>query len=232
LLTTLLQNFDFNAKFPDHDALCDNCDKRGFADPTGRTDRVFRHSDHKCEMTAAEFESWATGAAHDWGYSVEISGVGTSNKPSYYKAKDGQPPRPVYASQTAVFRLETGIALRSPRSVRTVELPFMRGSSEAVHPHRLAAKKVHPATAVRAPGAPLPPAAVAAAIADVYASISVPTISLAELWGHEGVAAACGGSQRHLVASLGGWGDVPPLHDASTAFSVARTGTGLVVTRR
>jgi hypothetical protein len=89
------QNFDFNAKFPrnGHDE-----PRKGFVDPTGRTERVFRyviqarpsghplpiptgrsmvalidgtlthrHSDHKLEMTHAEFVEWATSAAADWG---------------------------------------------------------------------------------------------------------------------------------------------------------------------
>lgn len=227
-LTT--QNFDFNSKFPDHGASCDDCEKRGFADPTGRTDRVFRHSDHKCEMTAKEFEEWAIGAAADWGYSVEVSGVGVSNKPSYYPTKDGEAPKPIYASQTAIFRVDTGVALRSPRSVRTVELPFMRGSHESAHPHRLAAKNIHAATVQRK--APLPPAQVADVVKAAWAGISVPTISLAELWGLEGVATACSGSQRYLVGSLGGFGDCRALEGASTAFEVIRNENGLAVTRR
>jgi len=87
------QNFDFNAKFPrnGHDE-----PRKGFVDPTGRTERVFRyvkqarpsghpiptgrpivalidrmltsrHSDHKLEMTHAEFVEWATSSAADWG---------------------------------------------------------------------------------------------------------------------------------------------------------------------
>ncbi|EKD02606.1 hypothetical protein A1Q2_03032 [Trichosporon asahii var. asahii CBS 8904] len=150
LLLVSTPNFDFNSKFP-HQHDDDTCPK-GFADPTGRTDRVFRHSDHKCEMTSQEFREWAIAAASDWGYDVQIGGVGTSNKPSYYP--DGSP---VYATQTAVFRLASGIPMRSPRSVRTVDLPFMRGVSEAHHPHRLAGKFQFPATAVKAPGAPLSP---------------------------------------------------------------------------
>lgn len=226
------QNFDFNSKFPDHDALHNDCGKRGFADPTGRTDRVFRHSDHKCEMTAAEFENWAIAAAGDWGYHVEIGGVGISNKPSYYPEKEGQSAKPVYATHTAIFRLDTGVALRSPRSMRTVELPFMRGANEAAHPHRLAAKYIHPVTAEKAPGAPLSPQQVSAVVKEAFSGISVPQISLAEAWGLPGIAAACGGSQRHLVACLGGWGDCPGIAGASTEFEVLRAQLGLAIRRR
>jgi hypothetical protein len=182
-------------------------------------------------MTAKEFEEWAVGAAADWGYSVEVSGVGISNKPSYYPAQDGEPAKPIYASQTAIFRVDTGIALRSPRSVRTVELPFMRGSHESAHPHRLAAKNIHPTTSDR-PKAALPPSRVADVVKAAFSNISVPNISLAELWGLEGVAVACAGSQRHLVGSLGGFGDCPKIEGASSDFVVIRNENGLAVTRR
>ena len=35
---------------------------KGFLDPTGRTERVFRHSDHKLEMTEQEFRDWCESA--------------------------------------------------------------------------------------------------------------------------------------------------------------------------
>lgn len=37
-----IQNFDFNAKFPRHDDGEHSFAQRGFVDPTGRTERVFR----------------------------------------------------------------------------------------------------------------------------------------------------------------------------------------------
>lgn len=220
LLLVSTPNFDFNSKFP-HQHDDDTCPK-GFADPTGRTDRVFRHSDHKCEMTSQEFREWAIAAASDWGYDVQIGGVGTSNKPSYYP--DGSP---VYATQTAVFRLASGIPMRSPRSVRTVDLPFMRGVSEAHHPHRLAGKFQFPATAVKAPGAPLSPEEVNKTVQEAFKYVSVSRISLTELWALPNVAAVCGGSKRHLVSCLGGWGDCKPL--GSSRYQVTRASFGLEV---
>ena len=65
LLLVTTPNFDFNAKF----ARAEESESRmGFMDPTGRTDRVFRHSDHKVEMTSGEFREWAEASAADWGY--------------------------------------------------------------------------------------------------------------------------------------------------------------------
>lgn len=233
LLRTLAnwQNFDFNSKFPDHHHDHEGCGKRGFVDPTGRTDRVFRHSDHKCEMTGDEFRNWAESAAADWGYSVEIGGVGISNKPSFYPAKDGKPPQPVYATQTAVFRLTTGVPMRSPRSVRTVDLPFMLGASESVHPHRLAAKARHPPTIAPAPGAPMSPEQVSESVRRAFSHVSVNRLSLPELWAMGEIAPMCCGSKRYLVACLGGWGDCPSVH-ADSGFEVVEEGNGLWVQPR
>ncbi|BEI79935.1 hypothetical protein CcaverHIS002_0104640 [Cutaneotrichosporon cavernicola] len=216
LLLVSTPNFDFNAKFPNHhDEHHHGCGKRGFVDPTGRTDRVFRHSDHKCEMTADEFRRWAESAAADWGYTVEVSGVGISNKPSFYPPKEGRKPRPIYATQTAVFRLATGVPMRSPRSVRTVDLPFMLGASESAHPHRLAAKARHPPTIFPAPGAPMSPEEVSEGVHTAFASVSVNRLRLSELWAMSDIAPMCCGSKRYFVACLGGWGDCPSVHEDS-----------------
>ena len=66
----------FNSKFPRSHSH-DGCDghghdgsesaaapgtSKGFLDPTGRTERVFRHSDHKLEMTEQEFRDWCESA--------------------------------------------------------------------------------------------------------------------------------------------------------------------------
>ncbi|CDS00115.1 hypothetical protein [Sporisorium scitamineum] len=49
----------------------------GFPDPTGRTDRVFRHEDHKFEFTPDEFKEWCETIADDFGYQVHIQGIGS-----------------------------------------------------------------------------------------------------------------------------------------------------------
>ncbi|GMK58459.1 hypothetical protein CspeluHIS016_0504910 [Cutaneotrichosporon spelunceum] len=231
LLLVSTPNFDFNSKFPNHhDEHHHGCGKRGFVDPTGRTDRVFRHSDHKCEMTADEFRHWAESAAADWGYTVEVGGVGISNKPSFYPAKRGEKPKPIYATQTAIFRLATGVPMRSPRSVRTVDLPFMLGASESTHPHRLAAKSRHLPSIFPAPGAPMSPEEVSEGVRMAFTSVSVDCLSLPELWGMGNIAPMCCGSKRYLVACLGGWGDCPSVHEGA-GFKVFEKDNGLWVER-
>ncbi|WWC71781.1 uncharacterized protein I206_105740 [Kwoniella pini CBS 10737] len=225
LVTT--PNFDFNAKFPraeEHDFA-----KKGFVDPTGRTDRVFRHSDHKLEMTSKEFREWAEAEAANWGYDVEISGVGVSSHPSYYPSDDPtQPGQPIYASQTAIFRLATGLPLRSPRSVRTVELPFMPGSRESSHPHKLAGKFLH-TVAAPGDGRKHPVQEVIQIVRDCYKKWNVGEVSLDELWGDHEVSGRCAGSKRHLVGSLGGFGDCPSISGSLEFMIRLERGRGLIV---
>ncbi|OCF41155.1 hypothetical protein I317_05069 [Kwoniella heveanensis CBS 569] len=205
LLLITTPNFDFNAKFPRAEE--QDFAKKGFVDPTGRTDRVFRHSDHKLEMTNAEFRDWAEAEAANWGYDVEISGVGISSQPSYYPSTDpSQSPQPIYATQTAIFRLSTGLPLRSPRSVRTAQLPFMPSSSESSHSHKLAGKFVHPVSHP-GDGTRRSPREVRQAVRECFTRWNVGEVSLDEVWGVYEVSGRCAGSKRYLVSCLGGWGD-------------------------
>lgn len=72
LVTT--PSFTFNARFTAPNAPI--AARRGYPDPTKRTNRVFRHSDHKFEWTVDEFREWCDSAAREWGYEVQISSVG------------------------------------------------------------------------------------------------------------------------------------------------------------
>ncbi|ORY35334.1 hypothetical protein BCR39DRAFT_508846 [Naematelia encephala] len=227
LLTT--PNFDFNAKFPRTDDGDHDFARRGFVDPTGRTERVFRHSDHKLEMTSGEFREWALAAAADWGYEVELGGVGISSKPSYYPADDPHlPNRPVYATSTAIFRLSS-LPHRSPRSVRSVQLPFMPSSSEASHPHKLAGKFTHPVTAP-GDGTKRGPNEIRRSVQAAFERWNIDRVSLSELWGVKEISVACGGSLRYLVGCLGGWGDARPVGVLASDFAVIKQrGGGLVV---
>lgn len=53
-----------------------SADPKGYLDPSGRTDRVFRHFDHKFEWTVEEFVQWCNGVAQQWGYVVETAIIG------------------------------------------------------------------------------------------------------------------------------------------------------------
>lgn len=77
LITT--PNYSFNVKFkkPQHPSSI-------YTDPTGRTDRQFRHSDHKFEWTKKEFQTWTEKVAKEYGYSAKFEGVGRG-----YRIVDG-----------------------------------------------------------------------------------------------------------------------------------------------
>lgn len=72
LVTT--PSYTFNARFTSPDA--PKSARRGYPDPTGRTDRIFRHSDHKFEWTLDEFTLWCEETAKEWGYNVQQRSIG------------------------------------------------------------------------------------------------------------------------------------------------------------
>ena len=76
-----------------------------YLDPTGRTQRCFRHHDHKFEWTRSEFQEWCMSNASRWGYSVVIFGVGRSAVQDPWgrdeSKNEGDPT--IFASQTAIF---------------------------------------------------------------------------------------------------------------------------------
>lgn len=162
-----------------------------------------------------------------------MGGVGISSKPSYYPSDDPNvPPQPVYATSTALFRLGAAGPARSPRSVRTTELPFMPGSSQSSHPHNLAGKYLHPRTAPTSHHSERQSSGhVREVVKQTLSSWQVGEVSLTELWGSMDVAAACAGSKRYLVGCLGGWGNVDGIEPAPGGeFEVtSRKGRGLVV---
>ncbi|KZS92462.1 hypothetical protein SISNIDRAFT_442254 [Sistotremastrum niveocremeum HHB9708] len=100
LLTT--PNYTYNQRFtPPHLP-----SPSGIPDPTHRTDRMFRHPDHKFEWTEEEWRDWCVGAAERWGYEVEIGGVGKCVEVDEW----GRDESIGYASQTALFRLTSLLA--------------------------------------------------------------------------------------------------------------------------
>src|SRR5262245_37679977 len=70
LVTT--PSFTFNARFTPPDSTR----REGYPDPTGRTERIFRHPDHKFEWTVEEFKTYCAAAAQEWGYEVSCSTIG------------------------------------------------------------------------------------------------------------------------------------------------------------
>ncbi|TKY85914.1 hypothetical protein EX895_005455 [Sporisorium graminicola] len=90
LVTT--PNYCFNDNFGQ-----DLTTRPGFPDPTGRTDRVFRHEDHKFEFTPDEFKKWCATIADDFGYQVQVQGIG----PGIYRVPKEEMVPPVPPEQGA-----------------------------------------------------------------------------------------------------------------------------------
>ncbi|KAJ6536364.1 hypothetical protein B0H19DRAFT_384334 [Mycena capillaripes] len=75
--------------------------RQGYHDPTERTDRVFRHDDHKFEWTVEEFEAWCRALAEEWGYEIEeLGGVGRALEDDPWGRDDALG----YASLVVAFR--------------------------------------------------------------------------------------------------------------------------------
>ncbi|KAF5340920.1 hypothetical protein D9758_012173 [Tetrapyrgos nigripes] len=79
LITT--PSYKFNARFTPPNSAPSVRAGQGFLDPTGRTDRIFRHDDHKFEWTPEEFKQYCEKEAAEWGYTVDIGDIGRPIEP-------------------------------------------------------------------------------------------------------------------------------------------------------
>ncbi|KAI9439920.1 hypothetical protein H4582DRAFT_1943970 [Lactarius indigo] len=184
LLTT--PSYDFNACFSapgDH--------KWGYPDPTLRTDRVFRHDDHKFEWTVDECVAWCRAMAADWGYEVIIDGIGRS------VAKDpwGRGGEKVRASQAVTFRRREGDEWATRRATRYAE--WASGREDGGEPHKLLASHRYEAHA--AAEKPASREDIVAAIKIAIQSIGAADITIFELWREEPISSACGGWLEVLI---------------------------------
>jgi small RNA 2'-O-methyltransferase len=188
LLTT--PNYEFNTLFTPPSVP----DTEGYLDPTGETNRIFRHDDHKREWTVAEFTAWCESGAKEWGYEVEIGGVGKPVEADPWGRNDAAG----LASQTAVFRRLDGWDVS--RALPSEQL------DNSGPPHELLASHVHAAHP------PLERAHGGRAITDqiklAMAIVGSGNVALGEIWYQSEVAIVCGGSLEKLfeaVAMEEGW---------------------------
>jgi hypothetical protein len=199
LLTT--PSYDFNACFS---APGDR--KWGFPDPTMRTDRVFRHDDHKFEWTVDECVSWCRAVASDWGYDVIVDGIGRSTT----KDPWGRGGDKIRASQAVTFRRREGTEWDTRRAARYAE--WASGRVERGQPHKLLA--THHYEAHAAAEKPASREDIAAAIKVAIQTIGAPDITIFELWREEAISSACGGWLEVLVDVV----------DQDTSFVLHRQG--------
>ncbi|KAL0067875.1 hypothetical protein AAF712_005043 [Marasmius tenuissimus] len=103
LLLVTTPSYTFNARFAAPNAPANR--RSGFPDPTGRTDRVFRHDDHKFEWTPEEFKEWCVAEAERWGYDVRLSDIGRA----YEVDEWGRDEELGGATLVATFRRKDGV---------------------------------------------------------------------------------------------------------------------------
>ncbi|KAF5391049.1 hypothetical protein D9757_003992 [Collybiopsis confluens] len=78
LITT--PSYTFNQRFTSPDSHPSVRLRSGYLDPTGRTDRIFRHEDHKFEWTPDEFKKYCEKEANEWGYAVQLGDIGRAQE--------------------------------------------------------------------------------------------------------------------------------------------------------
>jgi len=182
LLTT--PNYTYNQRFTPPGKVS----SRGFLDPTNRTNRIFRHNDHKFEWTSEEWIAYCTSAAQKFGYMVEIDGIGQAVEPDPWHREETLG----FATQVAVFkRLDDAI----PRNV-VLNLPEpLRKPVLRAHYHH----KKHPVSDTEHVNLE----DVRAIVEEQMRANSAGTMTLSELW-HEGqVGVSCKGDIGILLHALG-----------------------------
>jgi small RNA 2'-O-methyltransferase len=181
----------------------------GFADPTGRTERIFRHHDHQFEWTPAEFGAWCHTAADLWGYELaHFGGVGTPREADPY----GRDDELGCATQVALFRRREGDAAAASRYVEydrwlhaqqllqqqqtdgSAALRSTTAAHELLATHRY---ESHPLSR-----APLAVAEIGKLVEEKMCRFHAPEIAIHDLWNTSPVSSACGGWLELLIAGV------------------------------
>ncbi|EJU04973.1 hypothetical protein DACRYDRAFT_48036, partial [Dacryopinax primogenitus] len=184
-------------------------DPNAYPDPTGRTSRFFRHDDHKFEWTEDEFRAWCEGVALDFGYEVEVDGVGRSITEDPYGRISP------FASQVAVFRREmerTGLSSQKQKAE-------LIGSS----PHTLVAchlHEPHPSGGIFKPTKDIMDR-----VEEVFHEVDCGALTLRDLWNDWKLPYLCGGALGCLLKAIRNEGDEWEIHqtEESKKYRLAMT---------
>lgn len=143
LITT--PSYTFNARFTSPNV----SERSGYPDPTGRTNRIFRHHDHKFEWTLAEFKGWYEDAAEEWGYNVVVGTIGRALE----KDPWGREEECGGASQVAEFTRRDGSEFVEMRKTKSaVRLEAAKGKEHELlktHQHTAHANSQRPVASLR-----------------------------------------------------------------------------------
>lgn len=189
LVTT--PSYTFNARFTDPDA--PKSARRGYPDPTGRTDRIFRHSDHKFEWTKEEFESWCNETAREWGYDVERTSIGRALDPDPW----GRDEELEGASSVALFRRRDDVdsRMREERGRAMMKALALNGPSHE-------ALAIYQHSAEPAAMKPKPLSEIANCVKTKMEEFREAFMRLEEIWFEPEITEACGGWIEFLVRAV------------------------------
>ena len=155
----------------------------GFEDPTVRTDRIFRHSDHKFEWMIDECEAWCRAAAQEWGYDVIVDGIGRStSKDPWGRGGD------IRATQAVTFRRLEGSEWATRRAAKYAEWASSRAQGG---PHKLLT--THQYEAHSGAESVAPREDIVAAIKNIIQDIGSNKVTIFEIWREDAVSTLCGG---------------------------------------
>lgn len=163
-------------------------DSQGFPDPSGRTDRVFRHFDHKFEWTVDEFVEWCKNVAQQWGYAVETATIGTPKEQDPW----GRDRFLGGATQVAYFRRLDDHFSRTSRERGTQDI-----RNAMMEPHALVARYHHEAHP-RA-GCPSGLQEIEEAMVIKFQRWGEMTLGVQELWFADDLPVLCGGSMETML---------------------------------
>ncbi|KAG1744045.1 uncharacterized protein EDB91DRAFT_208253 [Suillus paluster] len=189
LLLVTTPSYGFNARFSPPGLT----DPSGFPDPTKRTNRVFRHHDHKFEWTTEEFREWCEGVAQEWGYQVETATIGRALE----KDEWGRDEELGGASQVTVFNRLEGEAWATTREENST---WMRERSKTQTEHHLLA--VHHYDAHVHAGKRGSAEEIATAVADKFEEWEEAELRLEEIWFTEEIGPMCGGWVEVLIEAI------------------------------
>ncbi|KAG7089387.1 hypothetical protein E1B28_011076 [Marasmius oreades] len=206
LLLITTPSYTFNARFTAPDAPLNR--KSGYPDPTGRTDRVFRHEDHKFEWTPDEFKVWCEEEARKWGYELKLGDIGRA----YEVDEWGRDEELGGATLVATFRRKEGVnderQAQAREAVRVLQQQQQRVVSEddgeekekEELKHELLVSYLH--TAHERARKPLPLSEIRDIVKARMEEYRESFMRLEDLWYERDVSIACGGRIEVLIKSL------------------------------
>jgi small RNA 2'-O-methyltransferase len=166
----------------------------GYPDPTGRTNRVFRHSDHKFEWTPEEFAQWCNESAEEWGYEVRtLTAIGRASEDDPW----GRDNELGGASQVAhLVRLDDDNSFeRRRKKAKEIKRGIMEGPEHQLlkrHYHR-----THPSA-----HKPQPREEIAQAVYDRMMEDRQMLMVMEELWMQQEISTKCGGYFERLIDAV------------------------------